>query len=150
MESFWGSNLKKKNIDTPKKILQEQAKYLEKETEGCVFSEVINKASGLKRGDFELAYVLKAKYFEDYSYKLFSLSHDATIYPVIIILDTLIFDETKCGLSKIDGVECEEHTKEVIVDTEEAFIETLKIILSSNEVGDLVSGIMTISDDYFD
>lgn len=148
MESFWGNNLQKKNINTPKRILEEQSTYLETETEGCVFAEVINKTNGLKRGSFELAYVLKAKYFEDYSYKLFSLSHSASIYPSFIILESSIFDEVESVLSQIDGVECEEHTYEVIVDTEKAFINTMKVILSSEEVGNIVSGIMTISNDY--
>lgn len=152
MESFWGSNLHKKNINTPKKILEEQAEYLEKETEGCVFAEVINKKGGLKRGEFGLVYLLKAKYFEDYSYKLFSLSHDATIYPLYIELDGFIFDEVKSLFDKMDGVEYDDNGGfdfgEINVDTEIAFIETLKVILSSKEVGNIVSGIITISDDY--
>lgn len=148
MESFWGKNLDKKNINTPKKILEEQSVYLEKETGGNVFAEVINKTNGHKRGSFELVYVLKAKYFEDYSYRLFLLSHDAIIYPSFIVLEGHVFDEVNSILNQINDVECDEETHEVIVNTEKAFIDTLKVILSSEEVGDLVSGIMTITNDY--
>ncbi|BCZ46842.1 hypothetical protein psyc5s11_29090 [Clostridium gelidum] len=148
MESFWGKNLDKKSINTPKKILEEQSAYLEKETGGYVFTEVINKTNGHKRGSFELVYVLKAKYFEDYSYKLFSLSHDAIIYPSFIVLEGHVFDEVNPILNQINDVECEEETCEVIVKTEKSFIDTLKVILSSEEVGNLVSGIMTITNDY--
>lgn len=148
MESFWGKNLDKKNINTPKKILEEQSSYLEKETGGYVFAEVINKKNAHKRGSFDLVYVLKAKYFEDYSYKLLSLSHDATIYPSFIVLEGFIFDEVNPILNQINGVECDEKDCQVTVNTEKAFIDSLKIILSSEEVGNLVSGIMTITNDY--
>lgn len=149
MENLWGE-LIKKEINTPKKILEEQSTYLEDITKGYVYAEVVRK-KGKERpefGEFVFHYLLKGKYLEDYSYKLLELTHTFNIYPVYITLDEFIYDEIQNTSKGFDEFECDENGYCVTASDEEEFMKILKIVLSSKEVINTVSGIIAVSNDY--
>lgn len=149
MENLWGELIDKK-INTPKKILEEQSNYLEDMTKGYVYAEVIRRKNEERPqfGEFVFHYLLKSRYLEEYSYKLLELSHSVNIYPVFITLDEFVYDEIKSTSKIFDEFDTDDNDFYVKASNEEEFIEVLRTILSSKEVINIVSGIITVSNDY--
>ncbi|EPY6430834.1 hypothetical protein [Clostridium sporogenes] len=146
MENLW-ENIKIEKVTTPIDILQNQADYLKEYTRGLVYASLERnnfKETLENTSDFFYDFYIKGKNVKDYRYKLFTIQNPIELYPVTIFLDTKLFDEISNGIKKFIK------DKKVVIDTEEEYINVLKWILSANRVQEIITGIISLKDDYDD
>ncbi len=81
-ESLWGNleTLMKKN--TPKTILMEQANHLQRATNGMLVVKI--ESQGDIKGDIVHRMIVYVPALNNYKYKLLSISHKLSIYPLTI------------------------------------------------------------------
>ena len=85
---LWPGDLGVSDTLPPVAILREQAALLAKKTKGLLEGEVVSRAERRVRGghthDFLHEFRIRAPGFGDYTYSLFDVRHDYTLYPVSI------------------------------------------------------------------
>jgi len=70
-------------ISTPATILKEQASLLGQKTGNLILAEVVLLEQDFGRSEeFNYAFLIVAPTLNDYRYRLFTISHDITLYPV--------------------------------------------------------------------
>ncbi|MCM2982296.1 hypothetical protein M3599_15325 [Niallia circulans] len=92
--NLWG-NFDILDINSPKEILDQQAKFLTKLTGDIIFAEVIELETGELYDAFEedgyngfsYKFVLKSKFMDRYKFEMLKFHHDIVLYPTIIKLD---------------------------------------------------------------
>ena len=138
MKNMWADSYVKKEISTPKEIVQQQAKLLPQITGDLVYAEVVQITENIfnkkytRVYDFNYSFVIKGKFLNNYKYTAFWFRHDIKIYPVIFDLDTDIKKEL--GLASY-----------VKANDETEFMEILENILKSQTMSDIVTSIMNLS-----
>lgn len=152
MESLWGKMTIEK-VETPAKILEGQSKYLEEMTFGYAYAELRGnkKVEPSELGEFKFDYLIRGKFLEDYSFRLFQIVHEVDIYPIYMLIDEELYMEIKEDFIHLPGVDSSnnfEENAEVWVNNREIFIGLLRLILSSKRVQNIITGIFSISDDY--
>lgn len=144
MENLWGQ-IDTSKIDTPKSILEEQAKYLSDATRKNVFADVErNLLTEKKNEDENLVYdfIIRGKHVENFGYKLFSIEHPIDLYPVKIQLDKKTFEEIERLIKEYSSLPILSY---VTVDCKEDYIDVLRYILTSKRVKNLITGVLSLS-----
>jgi hypothetical protein len=119
---FWGE-LAPDDIRTPVAIMREQAALLGAKTGNLIEARVATEAgtwSNRHGGDFKHRFLLVAPALGDYTYELFSVSHDVSIYPILS-------DDAPGGAR---------------LNNEEEFVRWLREKLSSSETRRIVSNLL--------
>ena len=100
MKNLWPDSFAEAATTSAKDILQEQAKLLSKLTQGIVYAEVkklnyaqIDLLPSTLRDDFVYRFYIKGKFLPEYSFTVFTFSHDIALYPVTLRLDDSIREE---------------------------------------------------------
>lgn len=137
MEILWPNSFDELSENSPKELLENQARFLKKLTKDLVYAEVIE--SSAREFDDELEYYpfiysfcLFGKYLTSYKYTVFTIGHDITLYPIYIHIDPDIAKETGYAI-------------EFEIKTEVDFIEILGSILKSPKINKVVGVIMKLS-----
>lgn len=100
MESLWPEDLNspKEEYNAPNKVLKEQSEKLMEITNGIIYGDLSkrdilgdllshNSKPDFMKKDFNFNYELKGKYLDNYSYRIFSIHYNISIYPLIILLN---------------------------------------------------------------
>lgn len=146
--SLWG-NLQGiiEGIRNPEEILSEQAEYLANNVDGLAKCKV--RRTSVKQEwqvfyqelgvgcDFVYAFDLYSDYVEKYEYNIFIISYGIKMYPLAITFAEGIEEALE------EFMIHDEDT--VIVNNEEEFFKVLKKILSSNEVYQVLRGLLSIA-----
>jgi hypothetical protein len=122
---LWPTNLGTPNLRAPVAILRKQATAIAEKTGGIVEGKITAEVRGTT---FNYSFWLVAPALGNYSYRLFSIDHDANYYPLRIIREFL-------G-DQVSGVK---------VKSEEEFIERLKEILSHEKTIHIIHSLITQS-----
>lgn len=152
MKSLWG-NLENitSEVRNPKEIIEGQASFFNNTEGNLAFIEVKSKkltAIGKKRfeeygdgiqGDFIYSFELQSKYLAEYTYEIFAIYYGIKFYPICIQLSAGIENELETYLQDFDNVDFDNHRYKI--DNEEIFIEMLRKILSTNELGTIIRNI---------
>jgi hypothetical protein len=139
MDNLWGNFNTQDDQETPKQILEEQAKKLKSLTNGAVYATVesyfpeINYSTTTKFG-FE--FVIKSMYFEKYRYLVFSIEHDAHYYPLTIVLNENIERELFANELQQESRTCSNKA---------TFISLLAGVLKSKEVLSVIGALFKLS-----
>lgn len=141
-ENFW-PEFKPANIVDPKSIIEEQARILPKLTGEKVIA-IVNKTEKnfLDNNDyipyaFIYEFYITSKMLPTYKFRVFNLSYNLPIYPLRLSVDSDILKEL--NIETIFG------SRSFDVENEQDLKTSLKLILNSTKVRDVVSSIMRIT-----
>lgn len=152
MESLWG-NLENitSEVRNPREIIESQASIFNNTEGNLAFIKVTSKkltTVGKKRfeeygddiqGDFVYSFELKSRYLDEYVYEVFTIYYGIKFYPICIQLSAGIESELETYLQDFDNVDFGDHRYRI--DNEEIFIEMLRKILTTNELGTIIRNI---------
>ena len=132
---LWPELDKINSVETPKKILEKQAEYLSKKTNGVVYAICEEQTRNMlneqvRQYDFKYDFSIASKNLEDYRFKVFSVYHNIILYPLLIVMGTQVANDI--GMKKKTASNKEE------------FEDALKLIFSSKVIEDIVSTLMNI------
>lgn len=140
IENLWPKDLSTtKTINTPKELLEQQAQYLQNQTNKILYANLNNIISSVSKNsskynfDFCFEFSINSKKIQNYQFVLFKLQHNIEIYPLNLILDDKIAKEL--------GYE----DNELFVNNETEFISKLSSILKSNRVHQIVTNLISLS-----
>jgi hypothetical protein len=88
MKNLWPEKFEEEQLISPKSILEEQAKLLPSITDGIVYAEVYptDDLYGTHT-EFGFGFDISSKFLPSYHFKVLSVFHNITLYPVKIVLD---------------------------------------------------------------
>jgi hypothetical protein len=139
MDNLWPNFDEIQKIKTPKEVLEEQGKILPKLTNGYVYSTIdpstlFNTDFTINtKYDFTYDFNIKGRDVENYKFKLFTIGHTISIYPIRMRLDPEIRKEI--GLKNLD----------VIIDNNNDFVNILREILNSDRLKYVIASIISLS-----
>ena len=135
-------------INNPKDILVEQAEYLKESLNGLVRCKVMREHLSNEWiqfygkldviCDFTFSFKILSDYVENYEYEICRLTYGIKMYPLAISFGTGIAEELEEMFIIVDG-------DTIIVDGEENLFNVLQKILSSNEVHQVLKGLISIA-----
>ncbi len=148
-KNLWGNlGELESTVTYPKDILDEQAVYLNESLGGLVECRVVRKPLSpdqilfyRKQGvisDFSFSVKILSDYVEQYEYEICSLIYSIKIYPMAVSFDDGIEEE----LSELFTVE---NMNTIIAHDEREFLDIIQKILSSKEVHQVLSGLISIA-----
>ncbi|BCS94527.1 hypothetical protein DSLASN_01590 [Desulfoluna limicola] len=137
MENLWPTSFEEINVKPAKQILDEQAVLLPKLTGDMVYAQIAKIDAEMEvfedhYNDFCYTFVLKGKFLNNYSFKVFNFSHEIALYPIKIHLDELLAKELNTNIS-------------IEIRNEAHFISILGKTLNSNRIKDVVGSIIKLS-----
>lgn len=140
IENYWGK-VEIIDIISPKEVLTKQGEFLGKMTDEIVFGRVEDldfiELSDLgideDNSTFSYKFVIKSKFLPNYKYTMMAISHDITLYPLKMSLDSQIKEELNVK------------QKLLIMNSEEEFLNNLKRILQSSRVKHVISALIKLS-----
>ena len=138
MKNLWPESFREQEFEVPRSIFEQQATLLPKLTGDMVYAKVTELSpvdifrDGIEN-NFAYGFYLIGKFLEKYSYKVLSFSHDVTLYPVLININSEIREEL--GIKNI----------RVKVESPEKLESLLENILKTNRVSKIIGSIIKIS-----
>lgn len=91
MKSLWPESFEENPLEPPKALFEEQARLLPKITGEIVFAELVDEIRGGSLGipgEFCYRFNIVGKFIGDYRFRVLSFSHNITLYPVKLNLDS--------------------------------------------------------------
>ncbi|MBB6447598.1 hypothetical protein [Bacillus benzoevorans] len=139
MKNLWPTSFDEQEAQSPKEILEQQAKFLPTITEEMVFAvlEQIEEnlfdsyLYGLK-GDFFYQFLLKSTFLPNYQFRVMTLIHDIAIYPIYLKLEDEIGKELKLE-------------KSVKLNDEEEFINFIEILFNSERIKKVIGAMIKLA-----
>lgn len=145
MIDLWPEGIETNRVKSPVTILREQGSLLGQKTKNLVQGEVM-ESSG-RENLFVYSFFIVAPALSHYRYKLFTIRHDVSLYPVRVDVEDRIFDEIdsqfQTGRSDPDG---EPLLSYLQADSEENFLELLREIFKSQKAIQVVTSLLSQSD----
>jgi hypothetical protein len=152
MVDLWPADIAYTRQKAPVTILKEQAVLLGDKTQNIVTASVEAIPPGLLRrtpqdiwqtrqDTFAYQFSLVAPALSHYRYQLFSIVHDASMYPVMFRFDDEIkreYREFAIATARLDDPDCQ-------AETEEQFLETLKFIFQTSKTRQVIQAILAQS-----
>ncbi|RLC13043.1 MAG: hypothetical protein DRI57_17030 [Deltaproteobacteria bacterium] len=149
MDDLWPENLAANRIKSPVTILKEQASLLGQKTQNAVQAQVRSIEADyqgywetLTEKEMKLRYefCILAPGLGNYRYKLFTISHNVDLYPVIFNLDEGVAGE-------MEDDRFEKRGTEVLAKSEKEFSDMLKEILRSERTKEIIQVLFSQSTD---
>lgn len=141
MENYWPEIDLEESGLSPKEILEEQANFLPKTTNGKLFGEVVDYSSNIydgldeyKETDFCYRFLLKSKFMSNYQFAILTIFHNIEMYPVEIKADDAIMKELTGSIRGFISARNEEELKL-----------HLKQILNSEKIKAVMSSLIKLS-----
>ena len=118
-------------IETPKKILEKQGQYLSDKTNAIVYAACEEALSEQEKGyEFKYRYYIASKKMKNYRFMLFTIYHNVTLYPLLIVVESQIASEINLR-------------KKSVVSKEE-FEEALRVIFRSKVIESVIGTLINI------
>jgi len=134
MDNLWPDDITTINVKVPVAILREQASLLGKKTQNIVESQVQRLDKGLEDvGMFVYGFYIVAPALGNYRYKLFTVCHDVSSYPVNFDIDEDIKNEICPDKNTISA------------ESEKEFLEILKKIFQSKRTKQIIGSLISQS-----
>ena len=137
MVDLWPEIITTEKIKAPVAILREQASLLGQKTKNLVTAEVEKPRKYNER--FNYSFELVAPTLDNYHYRLFTVEHDISLYPLHLYIDQDIAEELK-NQTSLDFDE--EGTPFVSAENEDELMKQLRIVFSSKRTMHLVKALL--------
>ena len=132
---LWPTDIEKpSNVKSPLFICREQAALLSSKTNNIIGAEV-NQIDFPVPADFTYGFFIVSNSL-NYRYKLFSIAHDISLYPVKIFCDRDIISEIRKNKTIFDYE---------TIENEEDFISFLRGILNSQKTKRVIGNLLRIA-----
>ena len=142
MESLWPEDIAVVETKAPVTILKEQASILGNETKGTVEGEVAHVLDSSEELPFSYAFHIKAPALGDYRYRLFTIAHDVSMYPLLVRPDETTLAELKARKAL---KEFSVDPKGIDVGNERDFVRVLSLLFASRRTKQVVRAILAQS-----
>jgi hypothetical protein len=93
VEDLWPGEIENVEVKAPVVILREQAALLGSKTKNIVEAKITKYPLSIVKRDFQFGFFLRAPALSGYTYSLFSIAHDISLYPVDFFPDDDIWVE---------------------------------------------------------
>lgn len=157
MSNLWPDFSNLNILTMPKTILEDQANYLVKATDGKLYGAVeeVNHYNdeGIKieTNSFEFNFVIKGKFLPNYKFKAFTIYHDIVIYPLSIMLEpdigNEIFDSSEVN-DFVEDIDYQGDDEGVLLEgikSEEDFKKVLYYIFRTEKIKNVVESLISLS-----
>lgn len=147
VDDLWPEELESAKIRPPVAILKEQASLLGQKTKNVVEGAVSEASTFEMEETMEYSFNLVAPALGEYRYRLFTMSHDICMYPLIITMEREIFQEVnpeKPGKVSVQDASLRIRNQ-VKVDTESNLLEVLKKIFAATKTRQIIAAILAQS-----
>ena len=141
MDSLWPEDIVVVEAKAPVTILKEQASLLSKQTKGIVEGEVLLIAGPLA-GNFGYAFYIKAPALGDYRFRLLTIEHEITMYPVWTTPDESMLSELR---SRKALKEFQVRDQSIVARNETEFLRILSLLFASSRTKQVVRAILAQS-----
>lgn len=139
---LWPEKIGVVRYKSPVAILREQASLLGQKTRNIVTAEVSEGDNG---GEwFSYFFHIVAPALGNYRYKLLSISHEISLYPVEISVEDTIFDEID---RRFKAFRENTDIQYIVSNSEEEFIEVLRAIFGSKKCFQVITALLSQSDE---
>jgi hypothetical protein len=139
MENLWPEDITTSvDLNTPVELLQQQASYLGEMTKNELKGIVGNSDALFDKGEFKYEFYINAPTLGNYSYKLFSISHDIDLYPVNIFLENEMIKE-------ILGDRYTSNIKAIKCSNEAHFIGTLGRVFAAKRTRNIITSLLQMT-----
>ncbi len=135
MSDLWPNDLQLSGIKAPVAILKEQASLLGEKTKNIAVATVETVVSLLDAGFFAYYFFIVAPTLHNYRYRLFTITHGISLYPVKFDLDSSIEQEM------LKTLFLEEHQPIEAINQED-FTHKLRLILQAEKTKDIIRAII--------
>ena len=159
MTDLWPEDIALVEAKAPVAILKEQAAIIGRRTKGLVEGDVASLEPGFitsyaqgsvaypkGSGVFAFSFSLRAPALHGYTFRMFGMWYDASLYPVRISLDRDIAAEVQNSFQvhrERLAPDYEEHL--IVAESEEHYLEFLTAVFSSNKVRRVIGAILSQS-----
>ncbi len=141
MKNLWPERFEVNTKPSAKELLEEQAKFLPKITDGLVLAEVEEVKPGQEffgfgpLADFCFRFNILGKFLENYRFKVMVFSHDITLYPVTFRLDGQLAKELRISSA----------VSETKIDSPDELETFVGKVLTSSRIQSVVGSILRLS-----
>lgn len=146
MIDLWPKGIERNRVRSPVIILREQGSLLGEKTKNLVQGEVMESA-GIGENLFAYSFFIVAPALSHYRYKLLSIRHDVSLYPVTVDVEERIFQEVssqfKDAIFSPDGEIIKTY---LLARSEKEFLTLLREIFKSEKTMQVVTGLLSQSD----
>lgn len=145
MIDLWPDGIETNRARSPVTILREQGSLLGQKTKNLVLGEVLESGKGENR--FVYSFFLVAPALSHYRYKLLTIRHDVSLYPVRVDVEDRIFQEIdpRFQVEQLDP-DGELINSYLEARSEDEFLDLLKAIFRSEKAMQVVTGLLSQSD----
>lgn len=145
MIDLWPEGIETNRVKSPVTILREQGSLLGQKTKNLVQGEVME--SGEQKQLFSYSFFIVAPALSHYRYKLFTIRHDVSLYPVRVDVEDRIFDEidSQFQYEQLDP-DGELISSYLQANSEEEFLNLLREIFKSQKAKNVVTSLLSQSD----
>lgn len=147
VDDLWPEKLESAKIRSPVAILKEQASLLGQKTKNVVEGVVSEFPTLEMEETMEYSFSLVAPALGGYRYRLFTMSHDIRMYPLIIRMEGEIFQEVNPEKPEKESVSDRllRLKNQAKVDTEAEFLALLKKIFAATKTRQIIAAILAQS-----
>jgi len=147
VDDLWPEELESAKIRPPVAILKEQASLLGQKTKNVVEGAVSEVFTADEEKTMEYSFNLVAPALGGYRYRLFTMSHDIRMYPLIITMDGEIFQEVNPEKPEKESVQdmLMRNKNQVKAGNEAEFLALLKKIFAATKTRQIIAAILAQS-----
>ena len=139
--SLWPEGIENQRSKAPVAILREQAAILGDLTKNLVQGEVYTETYG--NNGFQCELFITSPALGNYRYQLLYVQHEISLYPVDIFVEDAIREEIKGDIRFERG---EYEKPHILAQTEEEFLEALKLIFRTNKTVQVITALLSQAD----
>jgi len=147
VDDLWPEELESAKIRPPVAILKEQASLLGQKTKNLV-EGVVSEVSTLEMEEtIEYSFNLVAPALGGYRYRLFTMSHDIRMYPLIITIESETYQEVNPKKPEKESSKDQllRMRNQVKVDTEANLLELLRKIFAARKTRQIIGAMLAQS-----
>ncbi|CAG0932838.1 hypothetical protein TFLX_02788 [Thermoflexales bacterium] len=149
MPDLWPAGIESNRVTSPVTILREQAALLGQKTKNLVKAEVLIRKT--EPGYFSYDFRIVGSSLGDYRYKLFTMFHSISLYPVYLTIDLDLTDEVLAAVAnKQTGIgqtyDEDGESNGVSASTEEDFLHVLQLVFGAKKTISIITAILSQAD----
>lgn len=142
--SLWPDDIGIQQAKAPVAILREQASILGNLTKNLVQGEIYG--DNLEDDRFGYEFFITSPPLGNYQYKLLAIYHDISLYPVKISVERAIQKELETNFKLITLVNEGGGYDYILAETEEEFMEALKLIFRAKKTVQVITALLSQAD----
>ncbi len=146
MINLWPEGIEARRVNSPVAILRAQAAILAEKTKNNV-KATVEERRRIKSDSFEFDFIIDGPALGNYRYRLFTMIHDISLYPVRLELDEAVQTEIAHKYAfdfAFDNIG--EAIVATYAKTEQEFLDVLRATFSTTKAVNVITAILSQSD----